>query len=284
MVEQYNIRLLCQNLFEYSKRLAFFVLTLRILAFLIGATLILLSLNFAQLPFLIALLTLFAEMIQWRSEVIKNTGESLLRNLELQESLGWPISNSMISDTLAIIPTWMKKKIRNKHPEQEYFASRQQKPVIKALENLQESSWWSKHLANRMGYIYLAVTIFIVFISIVTLLVSIETITSFMVLQNISRIVASTIMLIFSLKFIRLTVDYFTFSKRSQQIESKAEQLTRIKKLNELVVVSLFHEYQLVRATSPLLPTWLWKYMNPELNALWNAYRSTTSQPKTEEQ
>jgi len=283
MAEQYNLRLLCQNLFDYSKRLASFAFVLRMLSFIMGATFILLSINFPQLPLVIALFSLVAEIVQWRSEAVKGSSEGLLRNLEFQESLGWPISNSTISDTLATIPSSVKKTIKNKQLEKQYFSSQQEKPLIKSLENLQESAWWSKHLSNRMGHIALAATAIIVLISIVVLLVSIETVQSFVVLQNISRVVTSAIMLIFSLKFVRTTADYYNFGKKAEHVESSAEHLSKTKKLNEMQVVRLFHEYQLSRATSPLIPTWLWKSMNEELNVLWTTYR-TTSGSKVEKQ
>lgn len=276
MADQYNLRLLCQNLFDHSKRLAFFALMLRMLSFATGSTFVLLALNFPQLPLVIALISLVAEIIQWRSDAVKNSSESLLRNLEFQESLGWPISNSMLSDTLATIPGWIKKTIKDKKPEKEYFASQHEKPLLKALENLQESAWWSKHLASRVGFIYLVVTAVIVLVSFAILFVSIETVHSFALLQNIARVVTSTIMLLFSLKFIRLTADYFNFSKKAEQIESRTEHLFKTKKLNEMQVVRLFYEYQLSRAYSPLIPTWVWKSMNAELNELWIAYRATT--------
>ncbi len=283
MAEQYNLRLLCQNLFDHSKRLAFFALTLRVLLFAIGSIFVLFAFNFPQLPLLIALFSLVAEIFQWSSDAAKSSSESLMRNLEFQESFGWPISNSMLSDVLATIPGWIKKTIKDKKPEKEYFTSQQEKPLLKALENLQESAWWSKHLANRMGQIYLGATVIIVLASFAVLLVSVETVQSFTVLQNISRVVTSTIMLLFSLKFIRLTADYNNFGKKAEQIESRAEHLSKIKKLKEIQVIRLFHEYQLSRAASPLIPTWLWKYMNAELNALWITYR-TTSVSKVEKQ
>jgi hypothetical protein len=273
MAEQYNLRLLCEHLFDYSKRLAFIAFLFRILVFLVGAIFVLFALSFPALPFFIALLSLLAELLQWRSDTIKGTSESILRNLEFRDSLGWAISSSMLSDILATISIRIRAAIKNKQPQKQYFSSTQQNQLLMALENLQESAWHSKHLANRMGQIYFVISTIIVFLSIVALLWSIETIRSFVMLQNISRVVTATIMLIFSLRFVRLTADYYSFSRRSQQVESTAEQLVETSNLVEIQVVRLFHEYQLLRASSPLIPTWVWRSMNSELNTLWKNYR-----------
>ena len=281
MADQYNLRLLCEHLFDYSKRLTFIAFCLRILVFLVGAIFVLFSLSFPALPFYIALLSLISELLQWRSEILKGTSEGVLRSLEFRDSLGWAISSSTVSDILTTVPARIKAAIKNKQTQKKYFSSTQQNQFLMALENLQESAWHSKHLANRMGQIYLIISTVIVFLSIVALLWSIETIRSFLVPQNISRVVTATIMLIFSLRFVRLTVDYYNFSRRSQQIESRAEQLVETPKLSEMHVVRLFHEYQLLRATSPLIPTWIWRSMNSELNMLWKNYRvSSQSEQK----
>jgi hypothetical protein len=275
MVEQYDLHLLSENLFDYAKRLAFYGLTLRLLTFLVGAVIVIVAIDFPPLPFVIALLSLLAEIFQWRSDVIKGLSEGILRNLEFQDSFGWKISNSMISDILATVPSSVKSASKNKQTEKTYFASKQENQLMMALENLQESAWWSKHLANRMGQIYLAISVVVVFLSFVVLLISVETIQSFVVLQSIGRVVTSTVMLIFSLRFVRLTADYYSFSRRSHQIEEKAEQLAAALKPGEMQVVRLFHEYQLARGSSPLIPTWVWKSMNAELNTLWKTYRAS---------
>lgn len=276
MAEKYNPRLLCQILFDHSKRLAVIASLLKLGALAIGATLVLLAATFEMLPLIIAAISISSELFQWRSDHIKGIAEMILRKLDAYESFGWQIDTAEMSDVLARIPRGIKKAISEKEPSYQYFASHEVEGSQKALENVRESAWWSKHLAERTGQLYLVITVIIVLASVFVLAVSIETIRNFPVLVNISRVVTSVIVLLFSLRLIRLTYDYYNFSKKAQVVETSAEELLQ-RKADRIHAIKLMYEYQLARAAAPLIPTWIWKFMNAELNELWNLYKTRTT-------
>jgi len=199
-----------------------------------------------------------------------------LRKLDAYESFGWPIEMAEMSDVLARTPKSIKKVISGKEPSYPYFSNQEVEGPQKALENVRESAWWSKHLAERTGHLYLATTVFIVLGSVVVLAVSIETIRNFTVLVNVARVVTSVIMLLFSLRLIRLTSDYYSFSRKAHIIETRAEEFLQ-RKIDKVHAIKLMYEYQLARAAAPLIPTWIWKSMNTELNELWDLYRARTN-------
>jgi hypothetical protein len=213
-----------------------------------------------------------SELSAWRTDSFKGSAEAILRKLDFRESFGWGISRDEMADLVVDCPARLRRSIPPPADEDRYFASHEDLGAAKALENLQESSWWSKHLAKRMGHIVLAVTIGLILASVIVLILSISTLKDFDTLTNIGRAVTAVLMLVLSLGLIRLTVSYFRFSKRAEQIEREA-----IRQLNacsdELEAVKTWHEYQVARALAPLIPSILWKQMNKDLNEAWLVYR-----------
>jgi hypothetical protein len=272
----HNLREISQALFDAAKYWRIAELSLRISVFAVGGVVVFLSILPKYAPFLIAFLSIIAELCHLRSNANKGLAESILRKLDVWESFGWPISGMELSDILMQCPARLRKIHPADHEHRQYFFSQQTFGPKRALENAQESAWWSKHLAMRTGHFYLATTIVLVFISLGALLVSIETIHNFDVLSNIGRVVTSTFMLIFSLGLIRFIFGYYQFSSQASRVETQAARLLELDSVNQDQAIKLIYEYQLSRAVAPLLPSWLWKLLRNDLNSLWQEYRRVT--------
>ena len=275
MADKFDIRLLDQSLFDYSKRVTVFSLIIRILSYFVGIVVLLFALPFQPLPFLIAFLSILAELIQWHSDHVKRVAESLLRKLEYHDGYGWPISKSEISDILVRSPGHIRDSISYRNPEFQYFGSEEIKGTRRMLENLVESAWWSKHLAETAGHLFLAITVLAIFASITILIISIETVQNFSFLMSVSRIVTSTILLLFSLQLVRHTVEYYNFSGKAEQSEIKANHLLESQEIDKEQSIKILIEYQFSRNGAPLIPTFIWKARRATLNDLWNTYQIT---------
>lgn len=273
----HDLRALSRALFDLAKRWRAAELLLRLSVFVLGALVILLSFLPKSAPFLVALLTVAAEICLLRSDAIKRAAEGLLRKLDVQESFGWPISGAEVSDILVQSPARLRKKFSVSSIKEQYFASQEASGARRVLENVQESAWWSKHLARRTGHCYLAAIAVLVSVSLVALLVSIETIQNFDILSNIGRVVTSTFMLVFSLGLIRFALDYYRFGAKAAQMEEQIEHLLASGSDDTMQAIKVMHEYQLARAMAPLLPGWLWRLMRDDLNKLWQEYRRRDS-------
>jgi hypothetical protein len=44
--------------------------------------------------------------------------------------------------------------------------------------------------------------------------------------------------------------------------------------LENVDVLKLWQDYQLARASAPIVPTWIWKKREKKLNKLWLTYRA----------
>ena len=270
---KHNPRALCQVYFTLAKRWARFSFICKLAGFLIGVLTVLLPLVPAYVPVLVFMLAMIADWLAWRSDTNKGTAEALLRKLDGRDSFGWPISRAELSDLLMRSPSKVNKLVVAKALSEDYFASEEPPGTLRALENLQESAWWSKHLSERMRSYYLAGTCLLVAIAVLVLLVSIQTIDDKQTLSSLGRIVTSVLTLVFSLNLFRSVLGYHNFSVKAGQIEKSTENLLASQGVQESEVIKLMSEYQLARASAPLLPTWLWNRMEDELNATWKQYR-----------
>lgn len=247
-------------------------LACKVLAVIFGVVVVVLKLIPEIAPFITVLLSLASFWFAQKSSQIRGIAESLLRKLELADGVGWEISGREIADVRVIAPKSVEKFLPAYTNEEKFFASQEGVGPKRAIENTQESAWWSKHLARRAEQIYSGATWVIVVLSIGLLIVSMNMITNTAQLSDIARVATSILVFTLSGGIWQLGKGYASFSRKAEQIESRAAQLLEGRP-TEVQAVKLIAEYQLARATAPLLPSWLYKSMRNKLNSLWEESR-----------
>jgi ABC-type multidrug transport system fused ATPase/permease subunit len=269
-----DLNVITQAYFELAKKYWTISLVCKLLVFLIGLTSVFFVVFTTFAPFIIVLLEISSEILLWLSDRTKNNiAEPLRRKLDARDSFGWSISKSELSDIMAKTSDNLYKLAPSETKGKEYFASKETDGARKALENIQESAWWSKHLSERMFVYCLVATICILVITFISLLLSIQITDNQEFIKNIGRTVTSGLMLLFTLGLLRMVIGYYEFSQSSLQIEKGIDHLLLSQKINDFDAIKIMHEYQFARASSPLLPTWVWKQMRGKLNKMWNSYR-----------
>jgi len=203
---------------------------------------------------------------------LKGVAETLLRKLDLRDSFGWGISNAEITDILARAPRKLLADVARVEKPEAYFASQEGPGVRRALKNIQESAWWSKHLTDKMWRYSLAATLTSIAGSLMVILLSLNTINDYDILSGTGRVVTSILMLVLSLGLIRLTRGYHNFHQRAQQAETRAEELLNAD-CSKIDAIKLYNEYHLDRAAAPLIPDLVRKWNQERLNGLWESYR-----------
>jgi hypothetical protein len=268
-MENINLEKLMQAQFDLAK----FWLTLAISSG-IGILLIdILVIFFGKLgfvfAFLAALLVVFDAVFIWQSDKLRENAEITLRKFEFFSALGWEISPRELANLLAAAPKSVKRAARSDE-KYSYFASDKNKGPKKLLENLEESAWWSKHQAKRMSKYVGSVGGAMMFLAFITLIISLQSSLSQTADEIIAKVIISVIVFMFSGGYVRLAFDYNLFANQADKTEEDAFQLCSEKNVSEIQAIKLLHDYQIDRANSPLIPSWLWKMMNKELNELWN--------------
>jgi hypothetical protein len=269
---RHDPRKLCNAYFSLAKRWWGAAILCRLCVIIVGALVIWLSILSKFTPFLAFALTISSEWFAWRSDRAKSIAESLLRKLDYRDSFGWEISKSELSDILARTPIKLKARIPPEGEREAYFASRNDVGPCRAAQNVQESAWWSKHLAEKMGLYTFTWTIAATVGSLLILVTSVGTVQNFELLAGVGRVVTAVLMLILSLGLVRLTLGYYAFNRKAQRAEERANELLR-HGCEEIEAVKLYNDYHLDRAVAPLVPDQVWRWNQSQLNDLWKDYR-----------
>jgi hypothetical protein len=269
----HNPKLLRNELFAACKWWIGLSLLTKILVFAVGALSVWYSLVPDVAPYAVGTLMILGELAMWKSDHLRGIAEALHRKLDHENSFGWQITQAEISDVLARTNCDLDRLSEDKETGSNFFASRREPGTERAAANLQESAWWSKHLAESMWLRCIALVVALIGISVVLLILSLNAVSNPLVMGKIGRIVTSVILLIFSLGLLRFTVGYFKFGKASESVEEAAKALASRVPVDQIAILKLWQEYQLARASAPILPTWIWRKHEKKLNELWANYR-----------
>src|SRR5688500_6590462 len=244
---EHDPRIVCKTIFDGAKRYWGSGLALKIGATALGVWSVLAGASSPLAPAWVTGLAIVAELCLWRSDLLKGRGESLKRKIEYQDSFGWALSAIEISDHLARLPASTRRAIARSVREN-YFASKEAVGTRRALENLQESSWWSKDLAGYMGGLCSALHAVLMLASFASLYVSVATVRDFAALQTVSRVVTGVLSMIGSLGLVKLIVGYYGFSRGAERIERATVGPLQAKRSDQVEAIKLLHEYQVARA------------------------------------
>ncbi len=269
-----DLRSINHNRFAYAKRLWAIANLLRFTAFVVGACALVLAKPPLYLPQILFSLVVAAELFQWRSDVVKSQCESLLRKLDLCRSFDMAISPADKRDIVSYLPKPLRKRFSDSELPDTYFTSSEPSGPRRAVENLVESAWYTKQQANMMAGVCIALTILVVGGAIAALIVTSNEVQSVATRINISKVVTSWLLLIFSLGMFKHGWAYYKLAEQSGRTYNTGEHLLR-GEVTEADAVKQWYEYQIGRASSPLLPELLWKLKQDDLNDAWQRASAT---------
>jgi hypothetical protein len=278
-----NVRAVSRALVDKAKRWWGFSLFLKVLLVVAGAAATFELLCAGVATALVIGLTIVSYLFQLRSAVWNRRADGLKRKLDFADSYGWNLPKAEWSDILLTLKQSHRDKLTTA-PREAYFASTKTPGAQRALENLQESAWFSKYLARIAGHISLAVILLLIGLSITTLVVSLYNLKDSEQLINISRVVIPVLMLVISCDVITLMLKYYSFSSQAGLIEKAVDELLKIRRndivpslkteQNDIVPsLKLWQDYHVSRATGPMIPTWLWSLKRNDLNSVWEKHR-----------
>lgn len=276
-----NFRAVSEYYFTVTKRWWVATWYLKFAVFVVGIIAMLFPGISIYMTILVGIFSFASEFSSIQSNNNKGIAEGFLRKLDLRNSFGWEISNLEIADAFVYLSKNAKTQLALTDQPDDYFASGETAGWTRAMHNLQESAWWSKHLAKSMGRYCFALTIFLAVVSILILIFSlmlastVEQQVSFAEqIRNINRIVIALLLLIISFGLIPLTINYYSFSGKAERSERLATELLKSDSDNTVQAIKAFNEYHLTRSSAPLIPTWLWKKKNDTLNEGWKQFVS----------
>lgn len=247
-------------------------LSAQVLASLCGALYVLTNRASAEVAFIVGLISILGSAGLWWSESLRQRAESLLRHFEFEDAFGWKVDPKILADNLSKAIPLAAKAAARASEQASFFASVRPTGPLRALDNLRESAWWTQQVAWFMAKFVAVGVILLVLITLWSLLVAASVIGSTDPLV-VSRIVTAVICVVFAGNLVRLPVDYFNFSAEASDYDLKGSELLRSGNVTERDALRLLSDYQLERATAPLLPDWAWRIRRAHLNEIWITYR-----------
>lgn len=213
------------------------------------------------------ILTVFLSFLQWRSDTLQSKAEAIKRKLEFQDGLGWNISEQEEADLILEASTAVKKAAYGTE-ESPYFDSREEISARRIADNLNQSAWYTKHLARMMSSLLFAFSAVALGLFVLTLVVfrspSLQQWSA-----TVGRVVITVLVLTIAYGYLRLGFQYRSLSIKAKSASDSASQLLELEVVTDIQAIRLLHEYQIARAIAPLVPDWLWKWKKTELNQLW---------------
>ena len=263
-----DLRSINQAQFLAAKRYWSASIIVKLFIFGIGVWAVFLPSRPTYLPQILLILAILSEVLQLRSDGFKGRAESLLRTLDICRSFGRPVSESDKRDIVVNLPRASRKRFAGKQVHDFYFTSAQAEGPQKAVENLLESAWYTRHQAATMAVVYTILISVLLGVSIFTLVIALREITSPQLREQVVKVVTAWLLLLVSLSMLKSAWSYYKMYQRCQRTELICGHLL-LSQIMEADALKQWYEYQLARAASPLLPNWLWLVMSSSLNDAW---------------
>lgn len=252
---------------------------LQLVVLIIGIVITVWNILPTELAIIASLLSVGSVITQWVADHRKGNAQAIHRKFEFLDALGWEVSSQELRNLHVILPKGVKAKLdKSPNSPYTYFASKTPRSPRRLMENLTESSFFSRHLAMRSAQIFGAITVVVFLLAIVMLLLALQASPTQTTGIVTAKIFVAVLGFLFTAGFIRLTYDFYRFSQISSRAEDNACTLLKQTDIELEEAIKLYHEYQLTRASSPLIPTLVWKSMRDELNKRWEQY----NQPQIE--
>lgn len=252
---------------------------LQLVVLIIGIVITVWNILPTELAIIASLLSVGSVITQWVADHRKGNAQAIHRKFEFLDALGWELSSQELRNLHVILPKGVKAKLdKSPNSPYTYFASKTPRSPRRLMENLTESSFFSRHLAMRSAQIFGAITVVVFLLAIVMLLLALQASPTQTTGIVTAKIFVAVLGFLFTAGFIRLTYDFYRFSQISSRAEDNACTLLKQTDIELEEAIKLYHEYQLARASSPLIPTLVWKSMRDELNKRWEQY----NQPQIE--
>jgi len=180
-----------------------------------------------EYPAVALVLVLITAMVSAKAEKFKGVAETLKRRHEYWQGFGVAPSRDQLADLRLgagrNLPPALEKLLR----EGLTFSSDKPSGAERVLENLSESSWFSKHLANwcsdRLGELFIAA----IGLAVIVLLTVASSAGTGHAGSGVAKCVSSSLAFLMSVGVLRSCLDFSRFSREAGDIEAEAQRLLR---------------------------------------------------------
>lgn len=268
-----NLRTACNYLFKISKRWWGISWALKILTFVLALAAVFLTDTSIYVPIGVVVVSYLSEALNIYASDFRGQAEALSRKIDFRNSFNWKIKDTEIADVIQKLPDSFDD-ISTTEEDDVYFTSNEEFGWKRAMQNLQESAWYTKNLAKKMKRYCFIISVSIPSVCMVSLLIIILS-------KNVTeqqtfavRITTATLLLLVSSGLLQFTKNYDGLMKKAEAAESQSTNLLESTKDETFPAIRAFNEYHLAKASAPPLPDWLWCWNEKKLNRNWEKFVS----------
>lgn len=252
--------------YDRAKFWAGVVLCMQALLFVGGVLAVFFSRFSLNYPWVAVPLAMLSAVLSTKANECKRLAESLKRQLESWAGFGRPLSLRMIADLRQKLPDTLPPEVDQLLREGNTYASTEKPGPRRAADNLCESSWFSHHLAGWCASVIGGVFLVALMSSLGLLFYVAVEVPANSAGVYAAKCVSATMLFIMSGGAWRAWQGYRSFSARTKEIDSDAARLADEEAPDICEVQRLLGEYQLARASAPLIPTWVWRLRRHRLD------------------
>lgn len=263
------LKTLQTTIYDKAKALACAVICLQLFLFVAGIVAIFvpcLTLSYPPVALPIALLIAF---IAIRATKYKGIAETLKREHEYLEGFGKLPSGPRMASLRVDFPKYLRPDLDALLREGITYASDKPHGTVRALENLSESSWYSQHLAGFCATMLCSLFFGALGLAVWLLFVCATTLAGASSGAAGAKCVAATFLFLISVGLVRHWFGYRSFSQRAEKTDAEARRMLAGGEPDLCEAHRLLAEYQVARASAPLVPTWVWRIRRKNLNENW---------------
>ena len=222
----------------------------------------------------LVVLALIAAQARAIGDRYSGRANEILRRLDLQEGLGRPIEPIVVADLIDDTPSFVQRWAVQGEDDP-YFGSTQPTSPQRLVENVRESSWWSKRLAGDMAFAASVSGAALAILGILTLLAAVGGLMSEDAATSSAPWLSGGILLLISQSPLQARRRYAELRDGAERIQERAHNFLRSGSTNEIDALEIASDYHLVRQCAPVIPTAWYNRRRSTLNNLWR----TTVQP-----
>jgi hypothetical protein len=215
----------------------------------------------------VAFIGVAAGMIRWWSDYIRGSGESLFGQVEGENQLGWRVPPKTNLDEYAKVNLQAARKLSGNVAS--YWASTEQPGPRRCAECVQESSWWSEHLAKGLGFMAFVASIAFLLMGFSALFFALGAPMGTGTPTAVARAILSVLSVAFTGGLLRIGFDYLSFGRKSANVSMRALNMRNTAAIDPIDAARLLHDYQVARSKAPPILSWYHRLRKGKLNILW---------------
>ena len=220
-------------------------------------------------PWIALPVALVAALISARASKLKGMAERAKRQHEYLAGFGHVPSRGMLADLRVSLGRELPVETDRLLRKGITYSSGKLPGAERVLENLCESAWFTKHLADWCARALRALFVGTVAVAVALLLLSATSLSGTPVGIVAAKFVAATLIFLISIGTLRSWLAYAALSQKASDVDIEAGRLLNGGNPDAFEAQRLLAEYQLARASAPLVPTWVWRLRRDFMNKNW---------------